>query len=549
MQNYSGFSGRIRILKERIQKWISKNGEPPVGSRAWEAKLEVEKLPRIIDERLERLSKGDLDADAQANLRADIENLQQQLATHQKTLDEMDTNPGRGFVAADGKDHVNETDQEKDFQPKKDEENQQSQQSSPPNHPGVELHNHLSGILTPDQLIKLAYQDNYHEFISHIWSIEALQKNPQVKSVFGDLVEDGRLDLSKATPEDVIDIATRLLSANESVDFGLAYTIRGQVIDKIKNKEAYLDVIVKQLSEEENIRYLELQAEASEGINLSAFKEKCAQKEIQVRFLLDLSTSTLRGGQGKRAVQEVKFGEESVIGVDFAGPEKRFDSNRGMDNLKNVYRHMAAEASKKDSSLVLRIHVGEGFHERDKQTGQPKENSQHRKEAEANLTMVLKTLEELTNNGELSNQVIVRFGHATHATPKQLQKIKELESKGLQIIVEANLTSNLTTRSINLEEQNQILLKFLYHDINTILNTDAGGVMGTTIATEYRVSQQIIDDFKAGITKLKIGNKEYNFEDLSTEQQKNFDTERLRQNAEKYRTDVAPTIKDEDNLE
>jgi hypothetical protein len=50
---------------------------------------------------LERLSKGDLDADAQANLRADIENLQQQLATHQKTLDEMDTNPGRGFVAAD----------------------------------------------------------------------------------------------------------------------------------------------------------------------------------------------------------------------------------------------------------------------------------------------------------------------------------------------------------------------------------------------------------------------------------------------------------------
>jgi hypothetical protein len=106
MQNYSGFSGRIRILKERIQNWISKNGTPPVGSRAWEAKLEVEKLPRIIDERLERLSKGDLDADAQANLRADIENLQQQLATHQKTLDEMDTNPGVGFVAAEANPRV-----------------------------------------------------------------------------------------------------------------------------------------------------------------------------------------------------------------------------------------------------------------------------------------------------------------------------------------------------------------------------------------------------------------------------------------------------------
>jgi hypothetical protein len=109
MQNYSGFSGRIRILKERIQNWISKNGEPPVGSRAWEAKLEVEKLPRIIDERLERLSRGGLDAGAETTLRVDIENLQQQLAQHQQTLDEMDTSPGVGFVAAESKYHrVNE---------------------------------------------------------------------------------------------------------------------------------------------------------------------------------------------------------------------------------------------------------------------------------------------------------------------------------------------------------------------------------------------------------------------------------------------------------
>jgi hypothetical protein len=101
MQRYSGLSGRIRILKERIENWISRNGEPPVGSRAWEAKLEIEKLPQIIDERLERLSRGDLDAQAEADLRADIENLEQQLDQHQRTLDEMDTDPGVGFVAAD----------------------------------------------------------------------------------------------------------------------------------------------------------------------------------------------------------------------------------------------------------------------------------------------------------------------------------------------------------------------------------------------------------------------------------------------------------------
>lgn len=103
MQRYSGLSGRIRILKERIENWIGRNGEPPVGSRAWEAKLEIEKLPRIIDERLERLSSGNLDAEAEADLRADIENLEQQLTQHQQTLDEMDTDPGVGYVAANGR--------------------------------------------------------------------------------------------------------------------------------------------------------------------------------------------------------------------------------------------------------------------------------------------------------------------------------------------------------------------------------------------------------------------------------------------------------------
>ncbi|MBD2450055.1 alpha/beta fold hydrolase [Nostoc sp. FACHB-152] len=97
MQHYSGLLGVIRILKRRIQSWIRKNGKPPVGSRAWEAKLEVEKLPRIINERLERLSKADLDE--ATDLERDIENLRQQLEQHEQTLDVMDTSPGEGFVA------------------------------------------------------------------------------------------------------------------------------------------------------------------------------------------------------------------------------------------------------------------------------------------------------------------------------------------------------------------------------------------------------------------------------------------------------------------
>ncbi len=100
MQRYSGFTGRVRMLKDRLQNWISRNGEPPVGTKAWEAKLEIDKLPRIIEDRLEQLSRGDVDPNKKAALQADIDNLEQQLAQHQQTLDEMDTDPGVGFVAA-----------------------------------------------------------------------------------------------------------------------------------------------------------------------------------------------------------------------------------------------------------------------------------------------------------------------------------------------------------------------------------------------------------------------------------------------------------------
>lgn len=456
----------------------------------------------------------------------------------------MDSNAGVRFVAPVGKDKVKNTEPEKGSQSKKDETNQEhNQKMSESNNPGVELHNHLSGILAPDQLIDLAHGGNYNDFLSYIWSLDGVQNNTRITNIFGNLIKDGQLDFSKAKTEDVIDIANRLLTANEDVDFGLAYTLRGQLLSQISNKDAYLDAIVEQISQD-NIHYLELQAESIKGVNLNSLREKCAKKGIQVRFLSDLSTKTLRRGESKRSVEDIKFGEEGIVGVDFAGPEKRFDPNQGMDNLQDVYRHLAAQANKKDSFLVLRVHVGEGFHDRDKKTGELQQNSQHRKDAEANLDMMIKTLEKLADNGEISDKVIVRFGHATHATPKQLQKMKQLESKGVRIIVEANLSSNLATRSINPEEEYQVLLKFLHHDINTILNTDAGGVMGTNLGREYAIAEKIINRFQTGRITLKIGNKEYRYEDLAPEQQKMFDINRLKQEAEKYFTDVALNIKD-----
>ena len=101
LQRYAGLTGKIRALIERITNWIKRNGEPPVGSVAWEAKLELEKLPALIEARQASLASGDIDAATRADLEAQISDLESQIEYHTRNLDAIDTNPGRGYVAAE----------------------------------------------------------------------------------------------------------------------------------------------------------------------------------------------------------------------------------------------------------------------------------------------------------------------------------------------------------------------------------------------------------------------------------------------------------------
>lgn len=101
MQRYSGFSGRVRQILDRVRQYVGLKGGLPVGSKAWEAHLEIEKLPRIIQARMKELQNTNVDADAKTIIEADIRNLEDQLSVHQRTLDEMIITQGRGFVAAD----------------------------------------------------------------------------------------------------------------------------------------------------------------------------------------------------------------------------------------------------------------------------------------------------------------------------------------------------------------------------------------------------------------------------------------------------------------
>jgi hypothetical protein len=99
MQQYSGLSRNVQMMKDQIHGWVNKHGAPPVGTKAWEAQLEIDKLPKIIAERAECLENGGLDEGSQLRLEAELTDLKQQMATHEKTLKAMDKDPGKGFVA------------------------------------------------------------------------------------------------------------------------------------------------------------------------------------------------------------------------------------------------------------------------------------------------------------------------------------------------------------------------------------------------------------------------------------------------------------------
>ena len=101
LQRYSGLTGKVRALVERITNWIKQNGEPPFGSVAWEAKLELEKLPRILAAKQAVLASNSLDVDTRTRIEAELGDIESQIDYHTRKLNEMDTDPGRGFIAAE----------------------------------------------------------------------------------------------------------------------------------------------------------------------------------------------------------------------------------------------------------------------------------------------------------------------------------------------------------------------------------------------------------------------------------------------------------------
>jgi hypothetical protein len=98
-----GAYGRVRHLLDGFADWAFLHGEPPPGTRAWEARQELRKLPDILEARMREASNPDLTIRQRAEIEAEVAHLREQLATHTRTLAEMDLSPGRGFIAAEGR--------------------------------------------------------------------------------------------------------------------------------------------------------------------------------------------------------------------------------------------------------------------------------------------------------------------------------------------------------------------------------------------------------------------------------------------------------------
>jgi hypothetical protein len=100
MQRYTGVAGRARALVDRFRGWLTGNPNAGPGTLAWETHREVEKLTGIIENRAKQLEDPNLTPAQRRELERELDSYEKQLAHHEKVLEDVTNEPGRGYVAA-----------------------------------------------------------------------------------------------------------------------------------------------------------------------------------------------------------------------------------------------------------------------------------------------------------------------------------------------------------------------------------------------------------------------------------------------------------------
>ncbi len=472
-------------------------------------------------------------------------------------------------------------------------------------HPGVELHNHFLGLTDTDYFIKKVGggdPDVTFAKIQEIWPPGSKQR-AKLEADFPDTVRVMK-DIEanpNMTPKQKKAALEKLLTATQETPFDNSYEVRDELIKEYidpapRNSKTgeieidpntgkpvkaeyrqYTEDTMKVLSED-RIRY----SEQSASVNklLERFPEATMQEihaklraeghDVDMRFLAMVNTKYLSTDSGPDSFFKPdmdKLGNMlktrgDVMGIDIAAPEKSRFTPEGMDNFEKLFYSLQEAADARGRPLTMRPHVGEGYPEM--APGQPFSRNKgvrtdddpmmpkHYKVAQDNMDMLLTRLEKIAadNKGKLPDNVIVRFGHATHATPDQVARMK-----ALGVVSEANIVSNVETGSLQRRGRkgqqggsqsvydDHSLLKLLYQQNKTILSTDAHGVMHTNLGNEYLKADGIIRRFKKGKVPVEVpdgqgGTKKLWWDDLSPEEKSRFDRKKLESDAYDYEAEV-----------
>ncbi len=101
LQRYQGFQGLVRIALNKVQRTLGMRGDPPTDSLAFEALLELHKLPEVIQLRMQELAGAIERGSPHArDIEADIANLRRQMDAYVEMFETGYQQPGRGYVAA-----------------------------------------------------------------------------------------------------------------------------------------------------------------------------------------------------------------------------------------------------------------------------------------------------------------------------------------------------------------------------------------------------------------------------------------------------------------
>jgi hypothetical protein len=348
----------------------------------------------------------------------------------------------------------------------------------------------------------------------------------------------------------------RLLAASDQTSFNSAYEVRDALIQRDidaghQTYDNFIEDTIRGLNREgvsyseQSVSLNKLERRIPSEAEMRRMHERLAAEgqDSDLRFLAMLNTeglapeSAARAGRSAEQIQadfqrnlrtlERVLRRGDVMGVDFAGPERYAFTPEGMGNFEQVYRLLQQAGRQRGRPLVLRPHVGEGFLE----PGAAPDA--HVRTAQQNLLQLLARLEAMGHTGNPGQDgVVVRFGHATHVTPEILIRMQRVG-----IIVEANVASNLATGSIATIADHPLLYN-LYYNVRTVLATDAGGVMGTTLPREYEVAREQIERYRRGDVALEIDGRRVPFNELDIGTQRRFTVDQLIGWAQDYRAGV-----------